>query len=82
MKAAVLREAARVRGHRGRGGLRGELRDEGQMLVHEHALVKLREDMPLDRAALIGCEVTIELHGVDFLFEKKIQGSNPPRGGQ
>ena len=29
-----------------------------QMLVHEHALVKVREDMPLDRAALIGCGVT------------------------
>ena len=29
-----------------------------QMLVHEHALVKVREDMPLDRAALIGCAVT------------------------
>ena len=29
-----------------------------QMLVHEHALVKIREDMPLDRAALIGCAVT------------------------
>jgi S-(hydroxymethyl)glutathione dehydrogenase/alcohol dehydrogenase len=29
-----------------------------QMLVHEHALVKIREDMPLDRAALIGCGVT------------------------
>jgi S-(hydroxymethyl)glutathione dehydrogenase/alcohol dehydrogenase len=28
-----------------------------QMLVHEHALVKIREDMPLDRAALIGCSV-------------------------
>src|SRR5438067_156150 len=28
-----------------------------QMLVHEHALVKVREDMPLDRAALIGCGV-------------------------
>jgi len=28
------------------------------MLVHEHALVKIREDMPLDRAALIGCGVT------------------------
>src|SRR5580658_8209769 len=26
-----------------------------QMLVHEHALVKIRPDMPLDRAALIGC---------------------------
>lgn len=29
-----------------------------KMLVHEHALVKIREDMPLDRAALIGCGVT------------------------
>ena len=29
-----------------------------QMLVHEHALVKVRPDMPLDRAALIGCAVT------------------------
>lgn len=28
------------------------------MLVHEHALVKIRRDMPLDRAALIGCGVT------------------------
>ena len=28
------------------------------MLVHEHALAKVREDMPLDRAALIGCGVT------------------------
>ncbi|XOV82996.1 MAG: Zn-dependent alcohol dehydrogenase [bacterium] len=28
------------------------------MLVHEHALVKIREDMPMDRAALIGCGVT------------------------
>jgi len=28
------------------------------MLVHEHAIVKIREDMPLDRAALIGCAVT------------------------
>ena len=28
------------------------------MLVHEHAIVKVREDMPLDRAALIGCGVT------------------------
>ena len=28
------------------------------MLVHEHALVKIRPDMPLDRAALIGCAVT------------------------
>ncbi len=29
-----------------------------QMLVHESALVKVRPDMPLDRAALIGCAVT------------------------
>jgi len=29
-----------------------------QMLVPENALVKIRDDMPLDRAALIGCGVT------------------------
>ena len=29
-----------------------------QMLVHENALVKTLDDMPLDRAALIGCGVT------------------------
>lgn len=28
-----------------------------QMLVHEHACVAIRKDMPLDRAALIGCSV-------------------------
>ena len=28
------------------------------MLVHEHTVAKIREDMPLDRAALIGCGVT------------------------
>jgi len=28
-----------------------------QMLVHENAVVKIRPDMPLDRAALIGCGV-------------------------
>ena len=27
------------------------------MLLHENAIVKIREDMPLDRAALIGCGV-------------------------
>ena len=32
-----------------------------QMLVHENALVKIRPDMPLDRAALIGCGVTTGL---------------------
>jgi S-(hydroxymethyl)glutathione dehydrogenase/alcohol dehydrogenase len=29
-----------------------------QMLVHESGLVKVREDLPLDRAALVGCGVT------------------------
>ena len=29
-----------------------------RMLVHEHALAKIRPDMPLDVAALIGCGVT------------------------
>jgi S-(hydroxymethyl)glutathione dehydrogenase / alcohol dehydrogenase len=28
------------------------------MLVHEHAIAKIRDDMPMDRAALIGCAVT------------------------
>ena len=36
-----------------------------QMLIHEHALVKIREDMPLDRAALLGCAVTT---GVGSVF--------------
>lgn len=36
-----------------------------QMLVHEHALVKIDRDMPLDRAALIGCGVTT---GVGSVF--------------
>ncbi|MBA4793997.1 MAG: Zn-dependent alcohol dehydrogenase [Phenylobacterium sp.] len=29
-----------------------------QMLIHEHACVAIRKDMPFDRAALIGCSVT------------------------
>ncbi len=29
-----------------------------KMLLHENAVVKIREDFPLDRAALIGCGVT------------------------
>ena len=36
-----------------------------QMLVHENAVVKIRKDMPLDRAALIGCGVTT---GVGAVF--------------
>ena len=35
-----------------------------RMLIHEHALVKVREDMPLDRAALIGCGVTTGIGAV------------------
>jgi len=35
------------------------------MLIHEHGLVKIRKDMPLDRAALIGCAVTT---GVGAVF--------------
>jgi S-(hydroxymethyl)glutathione dehydrogenase/alcohol dehydrogenase len=32
-----------------------------RMLVHENALVKIRKEIPLDRAALIGCGVTTGL---------------------
>lgn len=35
-----------------------------RMLVHEHAVVKVSEDMPLDKAALIGCGVTTGLGAV------------------
>ena len=35
-----------------------------EMLVHENAIVKIRDDMPLDRAALIGCGVTTGLGAV------------------
>ena len=35
-----------------------------QMLVHEHGVVKIRDDMPLDKAALIGCGVTTGLGAV------------------
>jgi S-(hydroxymethyl)glutathione dehydrogenase/alcohol dehydrogenase len=36
-----------------------------QMLVHENAIVKITKDMPLDRAALIGCGV---ITGVGAVF--------------
>lgn len=36
-----------------------------EMLLHENAVVKIREDMPLDKAALIGCGVTT---GVGAVF--------------
>ena len=35
-----------------------------QMLIHEHALVKIDPRMPLDKAALIGCGVTTGLGAV------------------
>ncbi|MFQ5698727.1 MAG: Zn-dependent alcohol dehydrogenase [Myxococcota bacterium] len=35
-----------------------------ELLVHEHALVKIREDMPLEKAALIGCGVTTGMGAV------------------
>ena len=35
------------------------------LLIHEHALVKVRDDMPFDRAALIGCSTTT---GVGAVF--------------
>ncbi len=34
------------------------------MLVHEHAVVKIDKEMPLDRAALIGCGVTTGMGAV------------------
>ena len=34
------------------------------MLVHEHALARIRKDMPLDLAALIGCGVTTGIGSV------------------
>ena len=36
-----------------------------QMLVHEHAVVKIRDEIPLDRAALVGCGV---MTGVGAVF--------------
>ena len=45
-----------------------------QMLVHEHALVKISKDMPLDKAALIGCGVTTGL-GAVFRTAKVEPGS-------
>jgi S-(hydroxymethyl)glutathione dehydrogenase / alcohol dehydrogenase len=44
------------------------------MLVHENTLVKILEEMPLDRAALIGCAVTTGL-GAVFNTAKVTPGS-------
>jgi S-(hydroxymethyl)glutathione dehydrogenase/alcohol dehydrogenase len=35
-----------------------------KMLVHEHSVVTIRNDMPLDRAALVGCAVTTGIGAV------------------
>ena len=43
-----------------------------QMLIHEHALVKIRKDMPLDRAALIGCGVTTGFGAVTNTAQIKV----------
>jgi S-(hydroxymethyl)glutathione dehydrogenase/alcohol dehydrogenase len=45
------------------------------MLVHENTLVKIRDEMPLDRAALIGCAVTTGL-GAVFNTAKVPPGSS------
>ncbi len=45
-----------------------------QMLIHEHALVKIDEEMPLDKAALIGCGVTTGM-GAVFRTAKVEPGS-------
>lgn len=45
-----------------------------QMLIHENALVKIREEMPMDKAALIGCGVTTGL-GAVFRTAKVEPGS-------
>jgi S-(hydroxymethyl)glutathione dehydrogenase / alcohol dehydrogenase len=41
------------------------------MLVHEHACVAIRKDMPFDRAALIGCSVTTGIGAV--IHTSKVQ---------
>ena len=45
-----------------------------KMLIHEHALVKINEEMPFDRAALIGCGVTTGL-GAVFRTAQVMPGS-------
>lgn len=45
-----------------------------RMLLHEHAIVKIRDDMPLDRAALIGCGVLTGVGAV--LNTARIEGGS------
>ena len=68
---------------RARISLAGEIIHQGynlgsfaeQMLLHEHALVKIDPDMPLDKAALIGCAVTTGVGSV-FRTSKVKPGSS------
>ncbi len=46
-----------------------------QMLVHEHTIVKIPEEMPMDKASLIGCGVTTGL-GAVFRTAKVEPGSD------
>jgi S-(hydroxymethyl)glutathione dehydrogenase/alcohol dehydrogenase len=62
-------EGQSVAAHGGLGGF------AEQMLVHENSIVKVREDMPLDRAALIGCGVTTGM-GAVFNTAKVEPGSS------
>ena len=57
-KPRLLWEGQSVGQHGGLGGF------AEKMLVHENSIVKVREDMPLDRAALIGCGVTTGMGAV------------------
>ena len=43
-----------------------------QMLVHENAIVKIRNDMPLDLAALIGCGVITGFGGAAFFVATEL----------
>ena len=53
-----------------------------KMLLHENAVVKIREDLPLDRAALIGCGVTTGVGAVlnTAKIEARLDGCGLRRG--
>jgi S-(hydroxymethyl)glutathione dehydrogenase/alcohol dehydrogenase len=51
-----------------------------QMLLHENAIVKIRDDMPLDRAALIGCGVTTGLGAAASRGQSASSPSTPSPG--
>ena len=54
-----------------------------QMLVHENAIVKIRQDMPLDLAALIGCGVAIDTNPAKLQLATKLGATDvvDPRNG-